>query len=285
MVRRRGSMATLGALVALVALTGVAAPVAAEDCERWVEREVPDPTTESGYRLEMQCVERGGGPPADSGDDGGQPVDTGPPSGGFFSVGVGEDDDGESCWRPRWHDSPGYEPNEDSWTWEDAYEAGDEFFEDHPPCPGADEPDPTGAVLSLWATTEFLPGHEPAIAPGWALTGMPAYLEIDGARTHETSMDLPAPFDGSAGITASATYTVDWGDGTVSEGLASTGGPYPDGDIVHTYADTDEVTVEVTAVWSGTWEIGGAGGDLPPIELTETLPLEIRELQSVRTGG
>ena len=140
-------------------------------------------------------------------------------------------------------------------------------------------------MISLWATTEFLPWHEPAIAPGWALTGMPAYLEINGARTHETSMALPAPFDGSAGITASATYTVDWGDGTVDQGVATTGGPYPDGDIVHTYADTGEVVVEVTAVWSGTWEIGGAGGALPAIELTETFPLEVRELQSVRTGG
>jgi hypothetical protein len=274
-------LALLGLLVALVAMP---TPASAGECVREVTEQVRNPDT-GGYELEITCVEWAD-EPGDGGSDGGdtEPVDEEPPLGGVYSVGVTRDEDDELCWRVRWNDLPGYEPNEDAWTWQEAYEVGEEMWgDDYPACPGADEPDPTGAVRRAWASLELLPEHEPHIAPGWALTGMPAYLEIGGPRTHETSVDLPAPFTGAAGISASASYTVDWGDGTVEDGIASTGGPYPDGDVVHTYADTDELEVQVTATWTGTWELGPASGPLPAIQLTRSVPLEVRELQAVRT--
>jgi hypothetical protein len=296
---------TASLLIALVVLALGAAPAAVADAtepEPDPPSEEPDPSSEEPervYRDGDDGYRAGGGTggddgaedaggDGDGGGDGGpttEPVDTGPRE-GYYSVGTREGEDGERCWRVRWWDSPGYEPSEDSWDYEEAVEVGEETFGDaYDRCPDDEAaPDPTGAVHAVWTAAAFLPDNDLHVAPGWAMTGMPAYLEVQGERTFEHRTDLPAPFSMAVTFEGSAEYEVDWGDGTVTGPHASAGGPHPEGDIVHTYADTTQTEVVVTATWTGVWSVGEHRGELPPIERRHELPLEVRELQSVRTS-
>jgi hypothetical protein len=293
-------------LIALVVLALGAAPAAVADAtepEPDPPSEEPDPSSEEPervYRDGDDGYRAGGGTGGDDGDgdaggdgDGGgdeghttEPVDDTGPREGYYSVGTREGEDGERCWRVRWWDSPGYEPSEDSWDYEEAVEVGEETFGDaYDRCPDDEAaPDPTGAVHAMWTAAALLPDNDLHVAPGWAMTGMPAYLEVQGERTFEHRTDLPAPFSMAVTFEGSAEYEVDWGDGTVTGPHATAGGPHPEGDIVHTYADTTQTEVVVTATWTGVWSVGEHRGELPPIERRHELPLEVRELQSVRTS-
>jgi hypothetical protein len=151
-----------------------------------------------------------------------------------------------------------------------------ELCEDQPDDPGL----PAQLVLEVIETR--LPFPEPSIAPGWALTGMPAYLEVGAPATFSDTVDgdaLPVTIE----FDATATYRVAWGDGHVSE-HASSGGPWPEGDIVHTYADALDRTVVVTPVWSVTASGAGQTFSFPEVELVGSeFELPVREMQSVRT--
>lgn len=112
-----------------------------------------------------------------------------------------------------------------------------------------------------------------AMAPdGSPLAGQPGYLEIQGPQT-VTIACL------GESITATARYVVRWGDGQETA-TSSRGGPWPDGDLSHTYTDDGPVTIEVEAYWSGVWR----GTTLPelPVPTRAELPLDIRQVQSVR---
>ncbi|MDQ3575914.1 MAG: hypothetical protein M3404_13530, partial [Actinomycetota bacterium] len=92
---------------------------------------------------------------------------------------------------------------------------------------------PGAAAQMMWRDQVKLPSPEPYIAPGKAITGLAAFLEIRGPRTTAQSFNV---FGYALTINATATsYDVDWGDGTWSRGLASAGGPWPDGDVRHVY--------------------------------------------------
>jgi hypothetical protein len=115
------------------------------------------------------------------------------------------------------------------------------------------------------------------IAPGVAITGKRAFLEIN--RTDERDIVLPNPL-GGADVTVHVvpTYTIDWGDRTGTDNTASHGGPWPDGDITHVYQDAVPVDVRVTVDWKVTWQ----GGLLPGTFRTNNqLHLPIAQVQAV----
>lgn len=133
------------------------------------------------------------------------------------------------------------------------------------------------------AIVHQLPRPDPNIDPGWALTGMPAYLEVNADTTFDetvTGEAIPVPVT----VAGEGSYRVEWGDGT-ADTYHSGGGPYPDGDIVHVYVDKDEeLVVMVTPVWEVTWSALGISVPLV-IELEpEMLELPVREMRSVRTN-
>jgi hypothetical protein len=152
--------------------------------------------------------------------------------------------------------------------------------------PCEDQPDDPGVPpqLVLEVVESRLPLPEPQVQPGWALTGMPSYLEVGAPATFSDEVSggqLPVTFT----FEGTATYRVDWGDGHVSE-HASSGGPYPDGDIVYTYADAVDRTVVVTPIWSVTARGAGQTFEFPDVELVSSeVELPVRELQSVRIDG
>ena len=138
--------------------------------------------------------------------------------------------------------------------------------------------------------TDQLPRPAPSVPPGYAMTGMAAYLVTDhelvyGPVDHEVDLEI---MQLTVRVNGTATTTVDWGDGTVltydQPGLA-----YPDGEVTHTYADAGDVTIQITDSWRLTYDVYRGGEliisnvldlDLAPVALES---LEVRQLQSVRT--
>lgn len=159
----------------------------------------------------------------------------------------------------------------------------DTFVSDFPPC-GAIQVDPEETVVAVLERVP-LPAPAPVIAPGWAITGKPAFLEpnlavpvVGGKPTvSETrSTDL-----GDLALTAVAVYRVDWGD-TETGPHAGPGGPWPDGNIVHTWTDMGTYNVVVTAVWAVDWRLGAASGRLS-VPTVGTIPaFRVEQVQAVR---
>lgn len=87
-------------------------------------------------------------------------------------------------------------------------------------------------------------------------------------------------------ITATPTYVWDFGDGTTVE-TQSRGGPYPTGDVTHTYTSAATRTVTLTTRWHaeftvasplgtfGPFEIGG-----PPVAPSSSLQVVVREARA-----
>ncbi len=163
-----------------------------------------------------------------------------------------------------------------------------------------------GDVQNRWCTPELAPVDDPSpdvhrflhtitlptpqlhIAPGYAVTGMPAYLEITGQDSYEISESLPGFGTLTARLSATR-FDVDWGDGTterVDDGR--TGAPY-DGpaeqQILHEYLHPDDdLTVTVTARWVASWELGAFSGTVADLESTAAFDLPVRTLVSVRAA-
>ncbi len=145
--------------------------------------------------------------------------------------------------------------------------------------------DPGELAVQFWQTIP-LPVPHPSIPPNYAVTGMPAYLVTNGTLA-------PSPYQrqtplGPLRITARGSYLVDWGDSTSPDWAGPykyEGRPYPDGNISHTYDNVGTVTVTVQEVWTATWRLGAASGQLTELRTTATIHnFEIKQVQSILTG-
>lgn len=146
----------------------------------------------------------------------------------------------------------------------------------------------TSAVTSAYDATR-VPQMQPYVAPGWAITGMPAYLEAgpESATRATPSLDLEVA---TVTLDIAADIVVDWGDGTVTGPHDNTGGPWPEGAINHVYQDKNaSQRITVSQTWRGTWSaaseddaFNGLGGELPDLPVTRVLDLPVTEVQAVR---
>jgi hypothetical protein len=150
--------------------------------------------------------------------------------------------------------------------------------------------DPAAAARLYWEEVVEPPTPEPLhIAPGYAITGLLAYLEIGGDPSPSWALDNPIGPD--ILITAKPRYVVHWGDRdapptrTTSRGRPWPGGP---GEITHAYRYQGDTQVRVEAYWTGSWRLAGegpsAGLALPELAVPTvgTLSLPVRQLQAVR---
>jgi hypothetical protein len=120
------------------------------------------------------------------------------------------------------------------------------------------------------------------VRPGHAITGKPAYLEVNSPRTIRTT---ETAFGHTVELTITSVLDVDWGDGSPQErNLTRQGGPWPSGDITHVYTDlATAAPLTVTQRWHATWRVGTQTGVIADQLFTRaTLPLEVREIQAVR---
>lgn len=137
------------------------------------------------------------------------------------------------------------------------------------PCPvvprARSAPSPAGVLAESFWTEVPLPVPVPHIAPGRAITGLPAYLETKGTTGHRFSRSTPL---GPMAIEATGTYRVDWGDGTNTGPHSQEGQPWPDGQITHSYRDVGSYDVVVTEHWTATWSVGDESGQLDQLVTT-----------------
>ncbi len=139
--------------------------------------------------------------------------------------------------------------------------------------------------------TDQLPRPELSVPPGYAMTGMPAYLvtgdDHDLAFNTNRQVDIEG-FAFDIDISATGVSTVDWGDGTESVTYTEPGRPYPDGEVRHTYRDRGDVDISITDEWevvfTATTGTGTTLTDTITATLaTTTLPdVEVQEYRAVR---
>lgn len=149
-----------------------------------------------------------------------------------------------------------------------------------PGAPGPPPPTPTD-LATTWSQSATLPDPALHVAPGYAVTGMTAYLEIHtGPWT--TAIADPIRNDTITITCTPTTFDIDWGDNTPTDHTTSTGGPYPDGTVTHTYQQAQPaVTITTTEHWTCTWgDALGNGGTITDLRSTGRLTLEIREIQT-----
>lgn len=148
-----------------------------------------------------------------------------------------------------------------------------------PACPDMPSVSPQMLAVSFWERAD-LPVPAPYVAPGWMITGMRAYLEANTSAT--ASFAYPTPL-GTLTIDAwTEDLVVNWGDGTGRERYDSLGGPYPDGDVVHIYADKGSVDITVTQTWTATWSLAGQSGTLEGATTSGAIDdFQLRELEAV----
>ena len=144
---------------------------------------------------------------------------------------------------------------------------------------------PAEPAVRAWAEQLVLPSPTLRVQPGRAVVGKAAYLEIGGPAAAHWQVDA---LGWALDIGAVATYTIDWGDGTVDGGVTSQGGPWPGGDLRHAYLAGGDHVIAVTEHWTATWTATGhgqvTGGVLTGVLRTRAaLTLPVVELQAVRT--
>ena len=128
--------------------------------------------------------------------------------------------------------------------------------------------------------TGQLPRPQLSIPPGYALTGMRAYLVTgdDHALTYDADHSVAVgPFLFELHITATGSTLVDWGDGSDPVVADEPGRPYPDGRVHHTYRDRGRVTVTATDEWAITFTATEPSG----ATLTETIGATLTDVALV----
>lgn len=151
-----------------------------------------------------------------------------------------------------------------------------------PGCPGRLAP---VEVAFAFVREIVPPGPDPWIAPGYALTGKPAFLETRAPTSTDRRYDTPlGPLD----VTLRAsTFGVDWGDNTAQGRgpFSAPGRPWPDGTARHTYTDVGRYDVVVTLAWDADWRLAGASGTVDGLTSVARLDdFEARQLQAVRNS-
>lgn len=149
-------------------------------------------------------------------------------------------------------------------------------------CPAAQPatPDPGTLARSFWDVRQ-LPSPSLKVVPDYGIVGKKVYLQIGGDNAKR--LDVPDPLGPPITISATATYVIDWGDGTTGT-TSSHGGPYPDGDVTHVYTqDASNITITVNEEWTASWSAGTAGGNLTGLRTTGSLPFRVEQVQAV--GG
>ena len=147
--------------------------------------------------------------------------------------------------------------------------------------PQAPPPPPPSAIAEATVVNLPLPEPAPEIDPGWAITGLKAYLETGTATTH--TFEPVATVLGPLSVSATSTYTVDWGDGTVTGPHSTSGGPYPNGTLTHVYGRTGTYDVTVTQNWTATWSLAGQSGQVSGLVTRGTIAdLPVEEVQAIR---
>lgn len=147
-----------------------------------------------------------------------------------------------------------------------------------PPRSGPD-PTPDDLARRFW-DVRLLPTPGIEVVPDFAVP-KPVCLQIHGEPAKTFHVDNPLGDD--VAITATSSYEIDWGDGSPWQTTTSQGGPWPSGDVTHTYTHmAPAATITVTQRWTATWAAGATRGTLDGLRTATSLALPVTQLQAVR---
>jgi hypothetical protein len=150
--------------------------------------------------------------------------------------------------------------------------------------------DPSAAARAF-ARSIPIPEPTPEIAPGIAVTGLPAYLVIanqDGFTVSETL----AGFGPMQVTLEPMAFDVDWGDGAtqrIDDGRTGVSWEQSQSDpsqaIDHIYIARDlDTVVTVDAEWTAAWSVGGFSGVVSGLSTDTSFALPVQEYRAVRVS-
>ena len=120
------------------------------------------------------------------------------------------------------------------------------------------------------------------------VVNIPTYFTANGARPMTSTFGPP---EVRMTITATPAYVWDFGDGATLE-TVSAGGPYPDGDVRHTYTSAARRTVTLATRWSAEFTVvtalgtfGPFAADGAPVAPSTSRVVDVREARAVLVGG
>jgi len=106
--------------------------------------------------------------------------------------------------------------------------------------------------------------------PNGVLAALPAYFQArPPAQLPPQQFGGPQVIE-TITITA-AHYRWDWGDGTQPLQTDDPGGPYPDGQVTHTYNRSAHLVAHLTTQWSASYTVTVAGQTFGPYDATGTV--------------
>lgn len=136
-----------------------------------------------------------------------------------------------------------------------------------------------------------IPEPVPEIAPGIAVTGLPAYLVI-GNQDEFTVTETLEGFGVMQVTLEPVAFDVIWGDGhteRVADGRTGVGWEQsqsnPEAAISHIYTGRDpDTVVSVEAEWLATWSVGGFSGIVSGLSTDTSFALPVQEYRAVRVA-
>lgn len=141
--------------------------------------------------------------------------------------------------------------------------------------------DPGQIVTTYWNQTivNRLPSLNYSIPPGYALTGLPAFLVSNCVLTRTFYDHTPV---GTAQIQAQGQIWIRWNSDLSWAGpYTSCGTPWPSGTIFHVYDYSGQATISVKETWSAQWTLNGSAGTLSGLEKSApTSTISIKSLYS-----
>jgi len=99
--------------------------------------------------------------------------------------------------------------------------------------------------------SQLIPTYSIHVQPAsQALTNVPVFFWSDTDPTFTTAVNiLGVPVS----VFLKPAYVWNFGDGSASHSFADRGGPYPTGDVTHTYRLAGSYTATLNVSWAGTW--------------------------------
>lgn len=136
-------------------------------------------------------------------------------------------------------------------------------------------------VIRQFHNTVFAkPGVAVQPVGGTTLVNLPTYYELKWSATGFAPGDVDTTTLLGRQVRIRPTFKhalYIFGDGTTSGATASTGGPYPSGDVVHTYSTAATVKVRVDVTYGGEFSVdGGAWVDIPGEVTIHGAPFDLR---------
>ncbi len=145
--------------------------------------------------------------------------------------------------------------------------------------PGAPTQAQVLAFVRDYVHTLSMPVPQPQVSAPEGITGARHSLDLhtQSART----FPLENTAFGQLRATAHGTFTVNWGDGKTNT-FHSTGAPWPNSNISHSWENRGTYDINVTGNWSLDWSLGGYSGVITGLQTTGSIAAwHVIEMQAV----